>query len=385
MFKAADPTEVGLDTYDLQRALDKTKSRAFLDKNAAFLGPLLSGLKFSWSMELPTAATSGTDLIWNPVWFASLLPETRETVLMHELWHVAWLHIPRCGDRDPEVWNWAADIVINNGLEDEGYSFKGVENCWKDQTYKGMAVEEVYDLLMKQCAKAPKGGSWGTGNGDLIEDPSGNPKASIQSQINVVVQAIQAAKLAGKPGSIPGEVELMVNEFLSPKIDWKSALYGFFTALSKQDWTWKRPSRRYSDIYMPSRHGDGRLEQLNYYLDVSGSVTDPFIIRFNSEVKYIKETFNPKKLKLILFDTRITAEYEFKEEDAFEKIVIVGRGGTSLVPVREHIMADNPTAAIIFSDLEVTPMESVPVPVIWVSVNNTKAHVNCGKVIHIKE
>src|SRR5690606_36181796 len=102
--------------------------------------------------------------------------------------------------------------------------------------------------------------------------------------------------------------------------------------------------RRYFDVYLPGEVEDeGRLEHLIYYLDVSGSVTDAQAMRFNSEVKYIKDTFNPKKLTLAQFDTRITWERTFLEDDPFDEIVIIGRGGTHLEPVRQHMIKHRPT------------------------------------------
>jgi predicted metal-dependent peptidase len=127
------------------------------------------------------------------------------------------------------------------------------------------------------------------------------------------------------------------------------------------------------------------LENLMYFVDVSGSITDPYIIRFNSELKYIKETFNPEKLTVVQFDHRIQDVKVFTDEDEFGKIEVVGRGGTSLSPVRELILKEKPTAVIIFSDLECAPMEKVDCPIIWVVVNNPKTRPAFGRIINIQE
>ena len=105
----------------LMREYDRTQAQAFLGKSAAFFGSLLCSLKFSWQREnCDTAQTDGTELQFNPDFFVWLKPETRKTVLMHELWHVGYLHGVRQGSRDPEFWNYACDIYINNQLEDDG-------------------------------------------------------------------------------------------------------------------------------------------------------------------------------------------------------------------------------------------------------------------------
>ena len=121
-------------------------------------------------------------------------------------------------------------------------------------------------------------------------------------------------------------------------------------------------------------------------MDVSGSISDHDILRFNSEVKFIKETFNPIKLTLVQFDTRISSEQTMTEDEPFDKIVVLGRGGTCLRPVRQHIIDNEPTAAIIFTDLYVAPMQELPieVPIIWASTS-TGISVPFGKLIHVTE
>lgn len=378
---------MALDEAVLQRELDRTKSRVFLGKNAAFLGSIMCSMEFIWDENEPTAATDGERFWWNPMWFLSLPEKTRETVLVHELWHPARLHGVRRGTRDPKIWNYACDIRINNDLENEGFSFEQVEWAWKDQKYGTMAEEAIYDALI-QSGEEPPTPPWDVGKpqaGDLKESKDGNP----QQQINTVVRAIQQAKLAGQAGTIPGEIEKIIDKFLAPIIPWEQALQQFFVDLLDEDYSWRKPNRRHlhQNMYLPSQiTDDGRLEHLAYYLDVSGSVSDKDVLRFNSEVKYIKEFFNPEKLTLVQFDHRITSVTEFGPDDPFEKIVVVGRGGTSLVPVREHIHQLKPTAAIIFTDLQVSPMWPLEcdTSVIWVGINAAGISVPFGKLIHIR-
>ena len=207
-------------------------------------------------------------------------------------------------------------------------------------------------------------------------------------QLQAVAQAMQQAKLQRQAGSIPGQLELIVDEFLSPVIPWEQVLFNWFTDLITEDYSWRRPNRRYQDMYLPSLQSDAqRLTCLHYYFDVSGSVTDQMIKRFNSEVKYIKDTFNPEKLVLVMFDTKIHEIYEISENDVFDRIKVTGRGGTCLQCVHSHIEETKPTAAIICTDLECQPMQplKVPIPIIWTVADNPHAKVPFGQIIHIKE
>jgi predicted metal-dependent peptidase len=110
------------------------------------------------------------------------------------------------------------------------------------------------------------------------------------------------------------------------------------------------------------------------------------VLRMASEVKYIKDVYNPEKLTIAQFDTRITREFVLTEDDIFEEMMVYGRGGTDLACVRQHMLDNQPTAAIIFSDMYCDPMEPGPTcPIVWIVVNNPAAEVPFGKKIHMRE
>lgn len=372
---------------DLTRELDRTKAKVFSNKNAAFLGTIMASLNFSWDTSIGTAETNGVDFLWNPDFFESCDANTRESVMLHELWHVGRLHMLRQGTRDAELWNIACDIRINNDLATEGHHFKGI-NVLLDPSMDKPAIaveEDIYDKLVQNPPPPPPaggGGSFGDGGFDM-------KPLTDQQQIGVVqtvVKAVQMAKMAKQAGNLPGIIEETITKFLEPIIPWEKLLMEFFTDLLDEDYTWARPNRRYSDIYLPSRFtDDGRLEHLMFFEDVSGSISDEDLLRFNSEVKYIKDVLDPVKLSLVQFDTQIQSVKVLTENDRFEEVVIVGRGGTSLKPVREMIHEKRPTAVVVFSDMECTPMKplDVDIPIIWVVMNNRHQNPPFGKFIHI--
>lgn len=363
----------------LDREFDRTQAEVFIGKTAAFLGSLLCSMELIWDENTKTAATDGLRLWWNPNWFLSLSPEARKTVLVHELWHPGKLHALRQGTRDKLIWNQACDIRINNDLENDGYSFIGLEGCWKDQSYGDMVEEDIYDQLVKSGQKPDPN------KADMV---SGIGESPNQNQIlGNVVKAMQQATMAGQAGSIPGNTTKMVDKFLAPVVDWKAQLMTFFTDLLDTHHTWRRPSRRSTEIYLPSRVRDeSRLTHLAYYLDVSGSITSKDVLRFNSEVKYIKDVLKPITLTLVQFDTMIRDVKVIEDHEAFDKIEIKGGGGTSLICVKKHIEEIQPTAAIIFTDLQVAPMEPLkyPIPVIWIGIHAAGKSVPFGKLIHIR-
>jgi hypothetical protein len=254
-----------LDFSILDRELDRTKTRVFLGKSASFLGPLMCSLHFQWDKNIPTAATNGIYIKWNPYYFHFLAPKGRDSIMIHELKHVALLHPLRRGDRDPRVWNMAVDTVLDNEMDLEGYCVDGAvlfppelfppSKTFVDHaTYGTMAAEEIYDLMFKKQPPPPPSGGSGSGQPsplpgqpgygtacDLVDPEPGDQHAIL----NNVISAVHSAKIAGDPGSIPGETEVTLKKFLAPKIAWEVELYNFFTELGGEDYSWSRPNRRY--------------------------------------------------------------------------------------------------------------------------------------------
>ena len=159
--------------------------------------------------------------------------------------------------------------------------------------------------------------------------------------------------------------------------------------LDKSDYSWRKPNRRFSDMYLPSRvESDGRLTHLLYFLDVSGSIEESQIVRFNSEIRHIKESLNPDKLTLVQFDTRIQRVDVFTSTQKFTNIHVVIGGGTSYNEVHDYILKEKPTASVIFTDLCCTPMQEVDSPIIWVTREEDLKYASkplFGKTIVIKE
>lgn len=383
--------------YDLEKLnhqLDWVKSQIFLGSNAAFMAPILSGLDFMW-IDQGTAATDGKRFYWNPEDFIKCTKNDKIATVPHELHHVGRLHILRGKGLDPKIWNYACDIVINRDLRKDGFILETPGMWIEDHPEIPFFVEEdIYQYLVANKQKYPQMQQMPSHFGSAIPGAPGTDEAgnaitppSDMEMVNLTIRAVHSAKMADQAGSIPGHVEQYVEQFLAPIVDWEAEFMRFFTDLLDEEYTMARPNRRYlsDDIYLSSRfQDDGRLAHLIWYMDVSGSVSNEDILRFSSEVKYVWEYFKPQKLTIVQFDTRITSELVFKDDDDFEKIKILGRGGTDLLPVRDHIEKNQPTAAIIFSDLYVSPMQPLTndIPTIWISTTKVKGAF--GRTVHIK-
>ena len=352
---------------DRNRLLDKAKSAAFTDSNAAFLGCLLCNLNFLWSTKVPTAAVDGINFYWNPDWFDSLTPEERKGVLMHELWHIALLHGIR-GEKFAEAkrWNVACDILINNRLIKEGYTIP-VGGC-VDPRFVGdeWLEEKIYEELPSE----PEEQSWGTG-----------VFSTDTTQVTVVQNAMATAKFAG---NAPGNVEAALKDFLKPKLPWKQLLHKYLLDKVDPDYSWNKPNRRFSNIYLPSLlPQEGRLITIAMFLDTSGSISEEDSKLFVSEVKFVQEVLNPEKLVVVQFDTTIQEVKEYSENTPFSNITLKGFGGTNYECIRQYILKHKPTVSIIFTDLWADPMQDVGRnELIWIVKDNSDDAPQ-GKTIHV--
>lgn len=350
-------------TPEQNKKWDNLCLKLLKEPKTRFLTSLLYSLKLKWADDVPTAGTNGIDLIINPKFFYEALSgEERIFTILHELWHVAKLHSLRCGDRDKKLWNVACDYHVNSLINNDKFvSIKAniPSKALFNPSYDKLSEEEIYDLLKKD-PNLPANDMLG---GDVKPLDNADKEIAVAKVLN----AVQSAKAQGLV-NLDGVTNVLSN-FLKPKINWRKELRKFMTeALDKTNYTWSKPNRRFSDIYLPSlKEESGKLTHLVYCLDVSGSITASEIKRFNSEVKYIKEQLNPDKLTLVQFDTKICRVDVFTSSQKFTKLNIIAGGGTSYVDVREFLLKEKPTAAVIFTDLCCNPMEPIKIDTTWVT------------------
>ena len=82
-----------------------------------FFGNMATRLRIKaaddWS---PTAAVDGRNLYFNTQFFNAMDNKEIEFVIAHEILHCVFDHLTRRDDRDPQIYNIAADYIVNNLL-----------------------------------------------------------------------------------------------------------------------------------------------------------------------------------------------------------------------------------------------------------------------------
>ena len=209
-------------------AMSKAKIALMQVPDSAFFTTLCFSLKHKFDDSIPTAQTNGLHVKYNTNFFMSLTPEERVFLMLHEAMHCAYMHMTRCGSRDPKKWNYAGDYVINQQLVDRG--FKMPKMGLLNPDFAGKSTEEVYDLL-----PPPQDGDKGeslldldqSGDGEKGEEGNGGmSKEALENEIqDILIRAQIQSKMAGdKAGTIPGQVEIFLDKLLNPKLPWQTIL-----------------------------------------------------------------------------------------------------------------------------------------------------------------
>lgn len=363
-------------------AMNKAKIALMSRADSAFFTTLAFSLKHEFDDRLPTAATNGTYIKYNPDFFMSLTPNEQVFLMLHEAMHCAYLHMDRVGDRCPDKFNIAADHVINLQLIDRGFNMP--EGGLADFQYRGMSTEEVYNLL----PPSPSGGQQGVpGFGaDLHAPDSKKASEALKNEMqDILVRAALQSKMAGdKPGSIPGEIQLFLDSLLDPKLPWNHILQKYLQTFSKNDYSFKRFNRRFfPDHYLPSLYSENLMD-IAAFADISGSVSDHEFHTQLSEVASIMRMMKPSKISFGQFDTEIKSIDVVRSLADMKNITFTGRGGTDVKPVIDWTNTNKPQLLLIFTDGEFRfpAGMSTKIPVIWLIYNNKNFKAPFGKIIH---
>ena len=355
------------------KALNKAKIALMSKPDSSFFTTLCFSLRHAWDDTISTACTDGTTITYSPKFFMELTEDERVFLLVHETMHVALLHMERLNDRNRSRWNVAADHVINLMLIARGFIMPKMGLA--DKKYTGMSTEEVYKLLPEQVPPPP------------MEDlkPSTMTDAELHEQVQdmVVRAAIQSQIDEDSAGTIPGDIQVFLEKLLKPKLPWNRILSKYIKSLTKSDYTFRKPNRRFMpDYYLPSLRSE-KLLDIAIAIDTSGSVTQQDFDRMVSEIYGIFRMMKPTKMTVLHFDTDIKSVDEVKSLMDLKNIKFTGDGGTCIAPVVESAIENEPQLLLIFTDGHFRSITAVPkMPVIWLIHQNPGFKTPFGKTIH---
>lgn len=353
----------------------------------AFYGTLAMRLELIEDVSIPTEATNGKFIKYNPDFINGLSHEQVKNELRHEVEHCARQHPYRRDNRDPETWNVACDYSINNDMIAEGAK---LDDTWlTNPSFRGMSEEQIYGKVGQQPKKQQQQQGQQSGGHGTVEDAQADPKAGgveeqKQNWQSAVLQAAQQAKGQGK---LPAWAQELVEQIKHPAVDWRAALRKFVEQTAKHDFTWSRPSTRYlaHGLYLPSMHSE-QLPPIVVYWDTSGSRWSPEARQLAAnEIAAIIGEAKPKQTYVIYADSKV------KKVDCFEpgdpvKFKPIGGGGTAFEPVFEYVETEGiePCCFIGITDLDGSFPQTAPsYPVLWVT-EERGATAPFGEVLEVR-
>jgi len=305
--------------------------------------------------------------------------------LLHELLHVYFNHHGRRENRDPKLWNIAADIFVNGqcgellgSLDVRGQLVRWPVPkrfiqyvFWAD----GKTVEEIYTVLKKEEeAKAgstkqylPEGGENDeVGNGTDMREPPSAPAGEEEGvdsgpqQMNkdfqeAFRQDVAHAKAMSEHSPLHKDLSQIVRErmdkVLRPTLPWGSLVRGgLSTDLGWDEATYAPPKMKYYPIILPqTRVVKERVLLLG--IDVSTSVTDALIRIFITNVQ--AAAHRATKVIVVTFDAIVREQYTTTQPRHIFDHVKFKSGAhsyTSAIELFEIAAKEKPSAICILTD-----------------------------------
>ena len=199
-----------------------------------------------------------------------------------------------------------------------------LEGQFDKHIYKDEVVEEEGDENLQDSY------------GKVGYDEDFRPNVTASSVEHIREMAVSAAQqIERQGGTLPNHLQKLVNELLTPKVDWKEVLQKFVAKSNGTKRTWNRPNKRFTSrgLYLPSTFGE-KLK-VGVIIDTSGSVGS-FVDRFMSEINGIVKSFAEYNLELVQCDTQVQQHDSYTEEEPLDlehtKYELKGFGGTLLLP-----------------------------------------------------
>lgn len=364
----------------LSTKLSKAKTSLILEH--PFIGTVAMNMPFEFNDAVPTAATNGKRVLFNPQFVEGLSDEELKFLVAHECLHPMLEHNFRRKERSARRWNMAADYVINELLVVDKVGRMPALGLRDTNIYNagGGTSEGIYSILPEQPEDKGTDGLL-----DDCEDGEGTPAEQEQQKAEWKVKVAQAAQAAKMMGKISAEMQRLVDEVLQPKVNWRDVMQRFLVRAKTDQRSFARFNRRFlpQGLYMPSVSGEA-MGELVFAVDCSGSIGQDEINQFAAEIRKVKDDLIPERIHVIYFDSEVSHVESYEQHDELD-IRPHGGGGTAFSPVFEKIIElnINPVAIVFLTDLQCGDFGNQPdAPVLWVTTCPGQAPF--GEVVEMK-
>jgi predicted metal-dependent peptidase len=359
-------------TDDTDQLISATLLR--LRMRSPFFATLALFARVRLSDEIETAATDGRTVFVNPDYFQLLSGPEQDQLILHRVLHAALLHVTRRGERDPEIWNIAGDIIVNGIIA----GIAGMElpaDAVRDQRLEQLSVEEAYEVLLHDPDR-PIGVE-----SDLLEPPDGwgrgqdgSSEGSIATARNARLEAYwrdahqhaTVVALAVAHGTRPAGLAREL-EMLNPaRLDWRAYLWRY---VAQTPTDFQGYDRRFigRGLYLDAMESESL--RVCVAVDTSGSVDDRQVQTLVSEVQGILRAYPHVQCELYYADAQVYGPFPLAADSPIPPPI--GGGGTDFRPfftaVTQRYTPNESTICIYLTDgFGDFPAEPPELPVLWV-------------------
>lgn len=272
--------------------------------------------------------------------------------------------------------------------DDEDDDWDDDDNEKEEQKVSGASVLETKPELPQNAKKGVFG--------EVMDAPTdGGEHDKKNKALDWDIAAREAQRLCNMRGDeIPSAVEEAVLDGKGPERDWEELLREFMFNISKDDYSWVNPNKRFAwqDVFLPGKRGEG-MGEIAMVLDTSGSISREELQMFWTGIKNIVEELLPEKIVIYSCDTEVRKVEEYDPGNLPDELEVSGRGGTYFRPAFEAIANSGADPAVIlyWTDLDVHNNEwgdEPASPVIWLQSRQAqyygmKPEVPFGRVIPV--
>lgn len=369
-------------------AFSKARSDLLLADKFFFFGRLSLFLKPVQKSDIPTLATDGRRIFYNPDYFMSLPPDLQRTAIAHEVMHCSNRHFSRRGMRNPGKFNRACDFAINPILKDAGMRLH--ESWLYEPQLAGMSAEEIYNLLPDDPSDNSKG-MGGNAQDEVLDgsetpdDPDATPVDMDALEAEWKVNTAQAAFEAERRGKLPGHLKRSVGEMFQNKVPWREQLRAFFTEHAKDDYSWMRPNKMFAHlgVLLPGMYSEA-MGPVDIVIDTSGSIDADTLNEFAAEIRAIHGQLKPSRVRVIYADADVNHIDTFGPHDNLE-FNAHGGGGTDFRPAIAYAEENDPPKVLVYLTdmMGAFPQHEPAFDVLWCAT--TKAVGPIGTTIHLED
>ena len=305
--------------------------------------------------RVEVAATDGKRIFLSPSRFMPRPIVERLFIYAHEVLHCAFSHSSRLGEREPRLWNIAADIVVNGVLAQSG--LEPPEDALRYEGLEHLSTEEVYEQLRARN-KTPR---LEPTLSDLLP-PAHSDVPTLKGYWQGVLRRAATLDKMTAAGNMPLGKELEV-ALGKTQLDWREVLLRYLVA-SQDDYGGFDTRLIHRGLYVETLESQGLTAAV--HIDTSGSLNDAESQgQFLAELKGILNAYPNVQVSLTFGDTELYGPFELTQDTSIPPPR--GGGGTSFIPFFGSVGDLEPTTPlVVFTDGYGSFPETCDHPCLWV-------------------